>query len=333
LYYAGVFFAVRFYARKHQLPPVPADQVGSTMEVFHPLRLLLLILPLGVLIHFLLSGIDTSRAVLYALVTAVATHLAIGPLREIKARLVTLWHSMEGAAVALAVITPLALCAQIVVMVVGTTGIGIKLSEIIISLSQGNLPLALGLAAIVAIVLGMGLPTPAAYVVAAAVLAPTLTGMGLTELSAHLFLFYFAVMSAITPPVCAAVYVAANVANAPWLTVARYAMSLALPGLIVPFLFVASPVFLLEGSPLAIAQATLTGLFGVAVLAAATMGFLLRPTVAWERILLAVAALLLLEAGWLTDLVGIGLAGVVLFVQRSGTRTAERPAGGGSEGM
>ena len=331
LYYAGVFFAVRFYARKHQLPPVPADQVGSTREVFHPLRLLLLIVPLSVLIHFLLSGIDTSRAVLYALLAAVASHMAIGPLGEIKARLVTLWHSLEGAAVALAVITPLALCAQIVVMVVGTTGIGIKLSQIIISLSQGNLPLALGLAAIVAIVLGMGLPTPAAYVVAAAVLAPTLVGMGLTELSAHLFLFYFAVMSAITPPVCAAVYVAANVANAPWLTVARYAMALALPGLIVPFLFVASPVFLLEGSPLAIVQATLTGLFGVVVLAASTMGFLLRPTVAWERILLAVAALLLLEAGWLTDLVGIGLAGVVIFVQRSDMRTTERSAVGGNE--
>jgi len=104
--------------------------------------------------------------------------------------------------------------------------------------------------------------------------------------------------------------------------VARYAMGLALPGLIVPFLFVASPVFLLDGSPLAIAQATLTGVFGVAVLAAATMGFLLRPTVAWERILLAVAALLLLEAGWLTDLVGIGLAGLVLYVQRSSMRSA-----------
>jgi TRAP transporter 4TM/12TM fusion protein len=321
LYYAGVFFSVRFYARKHQLPPVPADQVGATKEVFHPMRLLLLILPIGILVHFLLSGIDSSRAVLYALLAAVASHLAIGPLREIKVRLVTLWHSLEGAAVALAVITPLALCAQIVVMVVGTTGIGIKLSEIIISLSHGNLPLALGLAAIVAIVLGMGLPTPAAYVVAAAVLAPTLIGMGLTELSAHLFLFYFAVMSAITPPVCAAVYVAANVANAPWLTVARYAMGLALPGLIVPFLFVASPVFLLDGSPLAIAQATVTGLFGVTALAAATMGFLLRPTVAWERILLAVAALLLLEAGWLTDIGGVGLAGFVLFVQRR-TRTA-----------
>jgi TRAP transporter 4TM/12TM fusion protein len=322
LYYAGVFFSVRFYARKHQLPPVPADQVGATKEVFHPMRLLLLILPIGILVHFLLSGIDSSRAVLYALLAAVASHLAIGPLREIKVRLVTLWHSLEGAAVALAVITPLALCAQIVVMVVGTTGIGIKLSEIIISLSHGNLPLALGLAAIVAIVLGMGLPTPAAYVVAAAVLAPTLIGMGLTELSAHLFLFYFAVMSAITPPVCAAVYVAANVANAPWLTVARYAMGLALPGLIVPFLFVASPVFLLDGSPLAIAQATVTGLFGVTALAAATMGFLLRPTVAWERILLAVAALLLLEAGWLTDIGGVGLAGFVLFVQRSSMRSA-----------
>ncbi|MDP6788178.1 MAG: TRAP transporter fused permease subunit [Rhodospirillales bacterium] len=331
LYYAGAFFAVRFYAQKHHLPPVPPEQVERTAVVFHPFRLLLLAVPLATLIHFLLAGIDTSRAVLYALLAAVITHLGLGPLRQLKERLVVLWHSMEGAAVALAVITPLALCAQIVVMVVGTTGIGIKLSETIISLSHGNLPLALGLAAIVAIVLGMGLPTPAAYVVAAAVLAPTLTGMGLTELSAHMFLFYFAVMSAITPPVCAAVYVAANVANAPWLTVARYAMALALPGLIVPFLFVSSPVFLAEGSTLEIARASLTGLFGVAVLAASTMGFLLRPTTAWERIALAIAALLLLEAGWLTDVIGVCVAGLAFFVQWTGLRAAADQATSGGK--
>ena len=329
LYYGGAFFAVRFYAQKHTLPPVPRDQVGGALAVFHPLRLLSLLAPLGLLIYFLMAGFDTQRAVLYAFVGAVVTHMLLGSmaLARIKERLVVLWHALEGAAVALAVITPLALCAQIVVMTVGTTGIGIKLSEFIIALSEGNRPFALALSAVVAIVLGMGLPTPAAYVVAAAVLAPTVTGMGIPEFSAHLFMFYFAVMSAITPPVCAAVYVAANVADAPWLTVARYAMALALPGLIVPFLFVASPEYLLDGPPLAVATAALTGFFGVACLAACTMGFLVTPTNWWQRLFMGGAALALLLAGWKTDLIGLALAGVVLATQISQRRAAVTPSG------
>ena len=326
LYYGGAFFAVRFYAQKHALPPVPKDRVGGVLAVFHPVRLLALVVPLGLLIYFLMAGFDTIRAVLYAFVGAVLTHLGLGSWSRFRERLVVLWHALEGAAVALAVITPLALCAQIVVMAVGTTGIGIKLSALIIALSEGNRPAALALSAAVAIVLGMGLPTPAAYVVAAAVLAPTVTGMGIPEFSAHLFMFYFAVMSAITPPVCAAVYVAANVANAPWLTVARFAMALALPGLIVPFLFVASPEYLMDGPFLSVSLAGLTGLFGVACLASCTMGFLIAPTTPWQRLSLGGAALLLLLAGWATDLVGLAVALLVLASQI--VRRRRRAAGG-----
>ena len=322
LYYGGAFFAVRFYAQKHTLPPVPKDQVGGALAVFHPVRLLALVIPIGLLIYFLMAGFDTSRAVLYAFVGAVVTHLGFGSLARFKERLIVLWHALEGAAVALAVITPLALCAQIVVMTVGTTGIGIKLSEFIIAMSEGNQPFALALSAMVAIVLGMGLPTPAAYVVAAAVLAPTVTGMGVPEFSTHLFMFYFAVMSAITPPVCAAVYVAANVANAPWLVVARYAMALALPGLIVPFLFVASPEYLARGPILPVVLASVTGMFGVACLAACTMGFLIAPANWWQRLCLGGAALLLLLAGWATDVAGLAVAVLVLASQMAARRKA-----------
>ena len=220
--------------------------------------------------------------------------------------------------------TPLALCAQLVVMTVGTTGIGIKLSEFIIAMSEGNRPFALALSAVVAIVLGMGLPTPAAYVVAAAVLAPTVTGMGIPEFSAHLFMFYFAVMSAITPPVCAAVYVAANVANAPWMVVARYAMALALPGLIVPFLFVAAPEYLMRGPFLSVAVAGTTGLFGVACLAACTMGFLIAPANWWQRLCLGGAALLLLLASWVADVAGLALAAVVWTSQMVGRGKSQK---------
>ena len=313
LYYAGAFFAIRFYAKKHNLPPVPSDQIGKAKVVFHPLRVAGLVVPLGALVYFLLEGLDTSQAVVYAFAAAVASHLFLSPMRGIKERITTFKNAMVGAAIAVSVITPLALCAQIVVMVVGLTGVGIALSETIASIGEGNLAVALCLSAGIAIVLGMGLPTPAAYVVAAAVLAPTLIELGLSPLSAHLFLFYFAVMSSITPPVCAAVYVAANVANAPWISVAKYAMALALPGLIVPFLFVSSPVFLLDGPVLKIMQA--------AVLAAATMGYLVRPTAAWERITLALAALFLLKAGWITDLAGLLLSALVLANQLRSLRS------------
>lgn len=160
--------------------------------------------------------------------------------------------------------------------------------------------------AIGSIVLGMGLPTTAAYVVLAALGAPALVELGVPLLGAHLFIFYFGCLSNVTPPVSLAAFAAAGVAEAPPMKTAMAAAGLASAGFLVPFGFIYAPELLLEGSPVAIAQAVGSALLGVTCLAAAVTGFVRRPLRAPERVLLLGAALALVSPGIWSDLLGIG---------------------------
>ena len=176
--------------------------------------------------------------------------------------------------------------AGVVVGVASLTGIGLRMSELIITLSQGNLFLALLLTAMGSIVLGMGLPTTAAYVVLAALGAPALIQLGVPVLAAHLFIFYFGCISNVTPPVSLAAYAASGIAGAPPLKTAWTAMVLAFAGFLVPFMFVYGPPLLLMGSPGEIVLVVGTGVAGVTALAASTMGYLRGDLALWERVLL-----------------------------------------------
>ena len=187
------------------------------------------------------------------------------------------------------------------------------MSDLIVTLSGGHLFPALVLTALGSIVLGMGLPTTAAYVVLAALGAPALVELGTPLLAAHLFIFYFGCISNVTPPVSLAAYAAAGLVGAPALRTAMMAMGLALPGFLIPFLFVHEPALLLMGSPARIVLTTVTATAGVAGLAAAIMGFLRAPLGTATRLVLAAGALLLLVPGAWTDLVGAGVFGLVLM--------------------
>jgi TRAP-type uncharacterized transport system fused permease subunit len=208
----------------------------------------------------------------------------------------------------------------VVVGVASLTGIGLRMSELIITVSQGNLLLALVLTALGSIVLGMGLPTTAAYVVLAALGAPALTQLGVPVLAAHLFIFYFGCVSNVTPPVALAAYAAAGLAGAPPLRTAWTAMLLASTGFLVPFMFVYGPPLLLVGGALEVAMASVTALTGVTALAAAAMGYLRGHLAPWERVLLAGAALALIFPGPITD--GLGLAVLLGVLLRSGSRAS-----------
>ena len=153
--------------------------------------------------------------------------------------------------------------AGIVVGVASLTGIGLRMSELIITVAQGHLPTALLLTALGSIIIGMGLPTTAAYVVLAALGAPALTELGVPLLAAHLFIFYFGCLSNITPPVALAAYAAAGVAGSSPLRTGVTALGLAIGGFLIPFAFVYDPLLLLNGAPLAIAATTVTAAIGV----------------------------------------------------------------------
>jgi TRAP-type uncharacterized transport system fused permease subunit len=213
-------------------------------------------------------------------------------------------------------------CAGIIVGVVALTGIGGRFSELILGIAGANVLLAMLFAGLVALVLGMGMPTTAAYAIAAAVLAPGLAKIGVPTLVAHMFVFYFAVLSAITPPVALASFAAAGLAQAdPWKT-SWIALKMGLATFIVPFMFFYSPVLLWQGEGSAIAQAAVSGCVGVWLLAASTEGWFGAKLAPPLRVGLFVAALMLIHPGTVTDLLGVAIAVPTYLWQRLRARAA-----------
>ena len=212
--------------------------------------------------------------------------------------------------------------AGIIVGVVALTGIGGRFSELILGIAGANQLLAMVFVALVALVLGMGMPTTAAYAIGAAVLAPGLTKIGVPTLVAHMFIFYFAVISAITPPVALASFAAAGMAQAdPWKT-SWMALKMGLATFIVPFMFYFSPILLWKGSLIDIVQAAVTGSIGVWMLAGATEGWFGGRLALPLRVLLFGAALCLMHPGTITDLIGVGIGAPLYAWQRLRARGA-----------
>ncbi|HRK19135.1 MAG TPA: TRAP transporter permease [Hyphomicrobiaceae bacterium] len=217
-------------------------------------------------------------------------------------------------------------CAGIIVGVVALTGVGGRFSELILAIAGANQLLAMFFAACVALILGMGMPTTAAYAIGAAVIAPGLAKIGVPVLVAHMFIFYFAVVSAITPPVALASFAAAGLAQAdPWKT-SWTALKLGLATFIVPFMFYFSPVLLFKGSWPEIIQATVTAAIGVWFLAGSTEGWFGGKLAMPLRFVLAIAALSLMHPGGVTDIVGLGIGLPIYLWQRMRATSGPAPA-------
>jgi len=207
-------------------------------------------------------------------------------------------------------------CAGIIVGVIALTGIGGRFSELILGLAGASQFAAMLFAAVIALTLGMGMPTTAAYAVAAAVIAPGLAKIGVPVLVAHMFVFYFAVISAITPPVALASFAAAGMAQAdPWKT-SWIALKMGLATFLVPFMFYFSPVLLMKGQWVDIVQATVTASVGVWFLAGSTEGWFGGRLAMPLRVLMFGAALCLIHPGTLTDLVGLAVGVPIYLLQR-----------------
>jgi TRAP transporter 4TM/12TM fusion protein len=300
LFYAALLFAIHFRAARMGIEPVAPDDASEIAARIH------LLLPLAVIVLFLALGRSPMRAAFWGVVSAaVVTYLRAStrPKREDFERglLLAGKGSVQVAAACAA--------AGIVVGVASLTGIGLRMSELIIALAGGQLFPALVLTALGSIVLGMGLPTTAAYVVLAALGAPALVELGVPLLAAHLFIFYFGALSNVTPPVSLAAFAAAGIAGAPAMRTALTGMGLAAAGFLVPFAFVYGPGLLLVGSVGEIALAVLTGLAGVVALAAAVVGWFRGPLRWFDRALLAAAAVALVFPGLYTG--GAGLAALL----------------------
>jgi TRAP transporter 4TM/12TM fusion protein len=321
LYYVACFSAVHFEAKRRGLMGVPRAELpklGTVMrERGH------LFLPVLAILVVMYSGYS-------APLSALAGTLACFPvaaLRKSTRHYVTFNNLIEacvdGAKNALAVALACA-AAGVVIGVVTLSGLGIVFTQYVVHLAQDTLLIALILTMLAGIVLGMGMPTTPAYIVMTSLLVPAIIKFGVIPPAAHMFAFYFAILSAITPPVALAVYAAAGLAKSDlWIT-GLAAMRIAATSFVVPFMFVYEPALLMIGDWPTILWSTFTAAIGIMLFAAGLHGYLLGPSTLWQSILLVVAGLLLIDPGLMTDAIGIVLAAVVLGVQytaRRGART------------
>jgi len=323
LYYVAVFCAVHFEAKKFHLAGVPKSDLprfGNVMFVRGHLFIPIFVVLFGLMFGYSgpLCALVGALACLPVALMRATTRAGIG-WRNLAEALI------DGARNTLAVAMACA-CAGIVIGVVTITGLGIVFTQFVIALSQNSLVLALVLTALAGIILGMGMPTTPAYIVMVSLLVPAVMKLGAVTPAAHMFAFYFAILSAITPPVALAVYAAAGLARTSMWRAGGEAMRVAAPSYIVPFMFVYEPSLLMMGDWVTIVTSALSASVGVMCLAAGLVGYLKRPCAAWERGLLIVAALLLIKPGYVSDAIGIGLLVLLFVLQRFAERRETRRA-------
>ena len=317
LYYAAAYAAVHFEARRTRLVGLPEHEVPRFATVMvengH------LFIPIFVILGGLFAGYS-------APLSALAGALACFPVAALRANsrrhvtLANLWGALvEGATGTLAVAMACA-CAGIVIGVITLSGLGIIFTQLVLTVARDSLELALVFTMLAGIVLGMGMPTTPAYIVMVSLLVPAIIKLGVIPPAAHMFAFYFAILSAITPPVALATYAAAGLAKSDLWQSGWAAVKMGAAGFIVPFMFVFSPSLLLIGDWIDVVHAGVTATTGCVLLAAGLHGWLLSETPWWQRVLLIAAAIALIKPGLATDLIGIGIAALVLTLQVAARR-------------
>ncbi len=325
LYYVAVFVAVHLEAKRCHLAGVPRSELPRFLTVMavrgH------LFVPVFVVLFGLILGYSAPRCALAGALTCIPIALLRATTRE-----GIDWHSVvdalvDGARNTLAVAMACA-CAGIVIGCVTITGLGITFTQMVITLSQNSLAAALALTAIAGIVLGMGMPTTPSYIVMVSLLVPAVIKLGAIPPAAHMFAFYFAILSAITPPVALAVFAAAALARTSIWSTGWEAVRLAAPAYIIPFMFIYEPSLLLIGDWFTSLTSTVSAVVGVTCLAAGLQGYLLREAPWWQRALLLVAAILLIKPGYVTDAIGLALLALVIVAQKTADEalTAAEPA-------
>jgi TRAP transporter 4TM/12TM fusion protein len=317
LYYMACFAAVHFEAKRRGLAGLPRSELPRITVVIvergH------LFLPIIVILVVMYSGYSAPLA-------ALAGTLACFPvalLRKSTRGYVTFSNIIEamvdGARNALPVALACA-CAGIVIAVVTLAGLGIVFTQFVIGLAQDTLVLALILTMFAGIVLGMGMPTTPAYIIMTALLVPALIKLGVVVPAAHMFAFYFAILSAITPPVALAVFAAAGLAKADLWASGWAAVKIGCAGFIIPFMFVYEPALLMIGEWPKIIQAFVTASIGITMFAGGLHGYFLTKTNYWQRALLLGGGLMLIDPNWLTDLIGALILAVVIGTQLASRR-------------
>jgi len=318
LYYLGVMTQVHFLAKRQGLRGLPDDQIPGFVRALKGGEVF--VIPLVVLIVALVMGYSATRV---AVIGSVAVFLTALFRAESRIGLRGLFECLSETTVRCVAVTAACAAAGMVIGGLNMTGLAAKFSNMILLFSGGELFISLVIAGAITVLLGMGMPTPSAYILAVVLVGPALARLGMDQMTANMFLLYFAVMSASTPPVAVAAFAAAAICQANPIHIAAQATRLSIAAFVVPFTFAYSPVLLLRGEVLDIAWAVVTAVIGIWLVAVAVEGFFRVRIAPWARVVLGAGGLCFIATNPWAPLAGAALAAVALAPQFAG-RTGAR---------
>ncbi len=319
LYFFALLYMVHMEALRQGLRGLPRAELPRLVPVLREGGYLLLPAPL--LVILLILGYSPMKAGFWSIVAVLLVSSLKKASRMSPAKILQTFE--RGAKGSLEVLTACA-TAGIVIGVVTQTGLGLKFSSLVIQAAGGHLLLALVFVMLTSLVLGMGLTTSAAYILTVILGGPVLTKLGVDPLAAHMFVFYYACLSTITPPVALAAFAGAGIAGSPPFRTGFEAMRLALVAYVVPFIFVFHPALIWKGEVAVIAQAAITAMVGCVALGSGMMGYLVGKLHLVERGALILAGVLLIKPGSETDILGAGILVLVWAVQLTRIRLSRR---------
>ncbi|MCM3740917.1 TRAP transporter permease [Oceanobacillus luteolus] len=312
IYFFIAGMVVYFHAKRLGMQGIPKEQLPSARKVL--IRQGYLFLPILIIIGLMVYGYSPMKAGFYGILVAILLSWIRSATRM---SFIDVLAALEnGARSALTVIAACA-TAGIIVGAVSITGLGITFSRFVIDLAGGNLFFLLVLIGVASIIMGMGMPTVSAYVILAVLGAPALIQLGVNEVAAHMFVFYFGVMSGLTPPVAITAYTTAGIAGSNPLMTSVYSMRIGMGGFFIPFIFAYNPILLMQGgTTIEMSIAIFSAFLSCILFAGALEDYFFGRLGALKRIIMFVSALLLVVPGILTDLIGLSIAITILVWQK-----------------
>lgn len=303
LYFVSIFAVVHFEAVKLGLKGLDRSEIPSARQVLYDGWHLLI--PPAILFYLLMwEGLTPGYAGMIAVLVSIVVAMLRASSRMSFGQILSVFdRGARSAASVAALIAAVGFIQQAMV----TTGLAPRLTEIMLLGTGGEMIWTLVLAVVAATILGMGMPTPIAYVLLALFVAPALEIVGVSTLAAHLFLFYFAIKSGSTPPVAMVAIVAASIAKADWWKTGIWSFYYSLPGFIIAFMFVYSPALLFQGTAVEISMAMAMATIGTVGIAGAMLGWCGWPLSILERLALAAGSIFLIHSGLITDALGLAL--------------------------
>ena len=311
LYFLGVFIAVHLEAKKEGLRGLSKEELPRFLPL---LKQAYLLLPLILLIGLVGSG---SRSIAYAAAIAIVAAIVVGLInKENRITPKRIWEALAAGGQGMITVAVACGVAGIIAGTITMTGLATMLINGILALAGDKVIIALFLTMLTCIILGMGVPTTANYCIMAATCAPILIKMGVPDLAAHFFVFYFGIVADLTPPVALAAYAGAAIAQANPMKTAFTATKLAIGAFIVPYVFALNPAMLfIDTTVWEVVLICVTSCIGIFGVSASLEGYFLHNMAWFERIVCAAGGLLLIYPGIVTDAIGLALIGVVLAIQ------------------